>query len=281
MLGAPAVIVYTSIVLIPIGISAGISLTNLNTRFHDTSFVGLNNYFQLFKDHALQEAFLNTIIITAIVVAIPTLAGLAIALLLDRATKPFRIMQSIVFIPVTLSAVVISFVWSTFLTDGGLINSTLRQLHLEGLTQSWLGKPGIALVSIALVVSWQMTGFCTIVFLAGLKGVPSELIEAATIDGASRVQRFAFVTWRFLAPALTINVVMLLITGLRTFDYVIVLTNGGPAGSTETVATTIVKLAFQNTRTAYSSALAMILLIVIATLCALTLRILQSREIEA
>jgi multiple sugar transport system permease protein len=130
-------------------------------------------------------------------------------------------------------------------------------------------------------MSWQMLGFCVVVYLAGLQSVPPELHEAASLDGAGPLHRFRHVTWPLLAPALTINTVVLLITAFKAYDYVQVITNGGPGtGTTATVAFVILQTGFTADHEGYAAAMAVVMLAVVATAAAVVLRLLQRREVD-
>jgi len=126
-----------------------------------------------------------------------------------------------------------------------------------------------------------MLGFCVVVYLAGLQGVPTELGEAAAIDGAGPVRRFRPVTWPLLAPALTVNTVVLLISAFKIFDHVQVITHGGPGtGTTATIAYNVLQTGFVANRQGYASAMAVVMLVIIATASALVLKVLQRREVN-
>src|SRR5262249_55592334 len=145
-----------------------------------------------------------------VVVVVPNVAGLGIAVLLDRRGWFYQAWRTVFFVPVVLSSVVVSIVWTRLLADNGVVNEVLGWFGAGPV--GWLSSPSLALWSLATIMSWQMLGFCVVVYLAGLQSVPHDLLEAAAIDGAGPVQRFRHVTWPLLAPALTINTVVLLIT---------------------------------------------------------------------
>ncbi|MGC5410054.1 carbohydrate ABC transporter permease, partial [Streptomyces sp. DT225] len=234
--GAPGLLVYACFVLAPIALSVGYSFTNANQFAPETHFTGLDNYTRLLGDEEFLTALKVTTILTLIVVIVPNVCGLAVAVLLDRDSRLYRVLRSVFFVPVVLSAVVVSVVWQAMLTDDGLVNTVLRSLGVDS-PPGWLSDPRLAQYTVGFIISWQMLGFCAVVYLAGLQGVPGELHEAAAIDGAGPWLRFRKVTWPMLAPALTINTVMLLITGFKAYDHIQVLTNGGPGtGTTATLA---------------------------------------------
>jgi multiple sugar transport system permease protein len=278
--GGPALGVYTCFVLLPILISVGYSLTNYNPFNPPTTWVGLRNYRLLLDDPEFLTSLRVTTILTLIVVIVPNVLGLAIAVLLDRRGWFYNALRSVFFVPVVLSSVVVSVIWTRLLDTDGLLNQTLRRIGVDH-PPGWLSDPSYALYSLGSVVSWQLLGFCVVVYLAGLQGVPTPLMEAAAIDGAGPFQRFWRVTWPLLAPALTVNTVILLISAFKIFDQVQIITRGGPGtGTTATVAYVILQEAFVANHPGYASAEAMVMLIIIATASAAALKLLQRREID-
>lgn len=277
---APGVLVYVCFVLAPITLSFGYSLTNASLYVPQTRFVGLRNYLNVLTDPAFLTSLKVTTILTLIVVIVPNVGGVAIAVLLDRRSWLYNALRSVFFLPVVLSSVVVSVVWMAMLQDDGLVNTVLRGLGVEN-PPGWLSDPDLALYTIGVVMSWQMLGFCTVVYLAGLQGVPPSLQEAASIDGAGPWTRFRKITWPMLAPALTTNTVMLLISGFKAYDHVQVLTSGGPGvGTTTTVALNVIQVGFTANRTGEASAMAIVMLVIIAVISGVALRILNRREVE-
>ncbi|GAA4564053.1 carbohydrate ABC transporter permease [Planotetraspora kaengkrachanensis] len=280
LFGAPGLLVYTCFVLAPIAISFGYSLTNHNPFNPPTRFVGLDNYRLLFTDSEFLTSLRVTTILTVIVVIVPNVAGLGIAVLLDRKGWLYNALRTVFFTPMVLSSVVVSVVWTRMLDDEGLVNQTLRALGVEQ-PPGWLSDPRLALYSIAIILSWQMLGFCVVVYLAGLQGVPNELAEAASIDGAGPVRRFRSITWPLLAPSLTINTVVLLITAFKVFDHIQVITHGGPGtGTTATIAYDVLQTGLVANRQGYASAMAIVMLVIIAAAAGVTLKVLNRREVN-
>jgi multiple sugar transport system permease protein len=278
--GAPGVLVYLCFVLTPILISFGYSLTNYNPFNPPVKFVGLDNYRLLFTDEQFLTALKVTTVLTLIVVIVPNALGLGVALLLDRKGWLYNALRSVFFTPVILSSVVVSIVWSRLLDDQGPLNTLLRALGIEH-PPGWLSDPDVALFSVASIVCWQMLGFCVVVYLAGLQGVPQELLEAAEIDGAGPLRRFRAVTWPLLAPSLTINTVVLLISAFKTYDYVKVITNGGPgSGATATIAFDVLQTGFDANHVGYASAMAVLMLVIVAVVTTVVLNFLRRREVD-
>ncbi|MEU4526141.1 sugar ABC transporter permease [Amycolatopsis sp. NPDC024027] len=278
--GAPGVLVYLCFVMAPILISFGYSLTNYNPFHPPVKFVGFDNYRLLFTDSQFLTALRVTTILTVIVVIVPNVLGLGVALLLDRKGWLYNALRSVFFTPVILSSVVVSIVWSRLLDDRGPLNSLLRGLGVSH-PPGWLSDPDLALYSVASIVCWQMLGFCVVVYLAGLQGIPPELLEAAEIDGAGPLRRFRAVTWPLLAPSLTINTVVLLISAFKTYDYVKVITNGGPgSGATATIAFDVLQTGFDSNHVGYASAMAVLMLVIVALVTTVVLNFLRRREVD-
>jgi multiple sugar transport system permease protein len=278
--GAPGLLVYVCFVLAPILVSVGYSLTNYNPFRPPTQFVGLRNYRLLFTDPEFLTSLRVTTILTLIVVIVPNVLGLAIAVLLDRRGWFYNALRSVFFIPVVLSSVVVSIIWTRMMADDGVINQALRGVGVDD-PPGWLSDPDIALYSLGVILSWQSLGFCVVVYLAGLQGIPRELHEAASIDGAGPLQRFRMVTWPLLAPALTINTIVQLISAFKVFDHIQVITNGGPGeGTTASIAFTVLQVGFTANRQGYASAMAVVMLVIIAIASVVVLKVLQRREVD-
>jgi multiple sugar transport system permease protein len=278
--GGPGVAVYVCFVLAPILISVGYSLTNYNPFNPPTRFVGLRNYSLLLTDPEFLTALRVTTVLTVIVVVVPNVLGLAIAVLLDRRGWLYNALRSVFFVPVVLSSVVVSIIWTRLLDNDGPVNQGLRAIGVDN-PPGWLSDPAYALYSLGAILSWQMLGFCVVVYLAGLQGVPTELAEAAAMDGAGPVRRFWHITWPLLAPALTINTVVLLISAFKIFDHVQVITRGGPGtGTTATIAYDVMETAFVANRRGFASAEAVVMLVLIAVATAVVLWLLRRREVE-
>jgi multiple sugar transport system permease protein len=280
LFAAPGLLVYACFVLAPIVVSFGYSLTDYNPFSPPTEYVGIDNYQRLLHDREFLTSLRVTTTLTLIVVIVPNVAGLAIAVLLDRRGWVYNALRSVFFVPMVLSSVVVSVIWTRLLDNQGLVNETLRSLGVDH-PPGWLSDPDIALYSLSSIVAWQMLGFCVVVYLAGLQGVPQDLLEAAALDGAGPFQRFRYVTWPMLAPALTINTVVLLISAFKIFDHVQVITKGGPgAGTTATIAYNVLDTGLTENRQGYASAMAIVMLVLIATAAGVILKLLQRRELQ-
>ncbi|MEV6583396.1 sugar ABC transporter permease [Streptomyces sp. NPDC051582] len=274
----PGILVYLAFVTIPTVMALWQSFTNKNVFNPPTRWIGLANYRDLFADPAFQHALANTMILAVLTIVIPNVLGLGLAMLIDRTHRFYRALRSVFFVPVILSGVVVSVIWQSILADGGILDTVLVQVGVND-PPGWLTDRHLALYSVATVAIWQSLGFCIVVYLAGLQTIPTELNEASAIDGASAWQRFRTVTWPLLAPATTINTVMLLINAFKTYDQVQVITNGGPGtDATTTLAYNIVTIGFTGNRVGYASTYAVVMLVLTAVVSMVTLRLLQRRE---
>jgi raffinose/stachyose/melibiose transport system permease protein len=196
-------------------------------------FVGFGNYRRLFlEDPIFRNALRNTLLWAVMYTAIPTLIGLAVALLVDSNVKGEALFKGAIFIPWAISPVVVGFIWTQMYNpSSGLIDSVLRAIGLPGLARPWLADASLALPAINLAACWVRTGFAMIVFLAALRGVPSELLEAARIDGAGLWQGLWHIVLPLLRPAFTIVIGTSLMLSMGAFDEVWVMTKGGPGFS--------------------------------------------------
>jgi multiple sugar transport system permease protein len=277
----PGFVVYAVLVLVPLVLSLYFSFTDRNLLYGNEKFVGIDNYVTLLTDPTFLKSFGFTATLTVITFVAVNVFSLAVALLLDRVGRFFFAMRMIFFIPVALSGVIVAFIWSTILTDRGLLNTTLDSLGLSSLALSWLGTPLTAQVSVIAVTAWQAIGLCTVVYLAGLQTVPRELIDASRIDGCSWFGSFRNVTWPLLAPSLTINSTLLLINGFKSYDIPVVLTGTGPAGTTSTVATEVIRVGFTLDQAGLASAMAIIMLVAVSIVTGVVVVVMQRREVQA
>ncbi|HBY08049.1 MAG TPA: sugar ABC transporter permease [Chloroflexi bacterium] len=256
------------------------SLTNQNLLYKTSEFIGFDNYVDLLDDQSFIRSLWLTTRLSFLVTLLANFGGLAVALMLNVRDRFHSALRTIFFIPQVLSAVIVSFIWRIILVDKGLLNNFLINLKLIAKPIHWLGDPQIAFNAIVMVVTWQMLGFCTVIYLASLQGIPKDLMEAAQIDGANRWQRFRSVTWPLLAPGVTINMVLLLIMTFKLYDQVAVLTGGGPGGRTETLSYYIIRIAFTGNQLGYGSTMAVVLFITTGLISALVVSRLKRREIE-
>ena len=236
--------------------------------FSPPRWAGLANYLRLLSDHIFLSALGNNVIFVVAVIALKNVLGLALALLLDRAIRGRTFFRAAAFVPVTMSFVAVGLLWSWIYNPVfGLLNAALDLVGLGGLKASWLGDANIALYAIIAVDVWKWLGFHAVIYLAGLKTIPHELYESATMDGASRLSRFWHITLPLLTPIVFINTILALSGAfVRNFDIVYVLTKGGPNHATEVVLTYMMSKAFQDGAMSYAGAMGYVLFVIVGLL---------------
>jgi raffinose/stachyose/melibiose transport system permease protein len=244
----------------------------------DATWVGLDNFRQIFEDPASRGALKNTIVLAFSFVIASNVIGLALALALQRTIKTRGFLRALFFVPVVMSSLAVSYVWQFIFSYTGPLNQLLGALGLESWQRPWTGDPTWALWTIFVVLVWQFVGLSMVMYLAGLEGIPEELDEASAVDGASTFRRFRKITLPLLAPAITVSVTLSTIYGLGVFDQVLAVTGGGPVDASETLATQIYKQTFAFGRFGYGTALSLILTVLITLLAVAQLVILRRRE---
>ncbi|MET9381737.1 sugar ABC transporter permease [Streptomyces sp. NPDC002928] len=282
-LGAIALValgLYALFIVVPVIMSAWKSLTNENPLLARADFVGLSNYKEMAHDSALADSLGFTLLLAGAVTIVANAAGIGFAMLLNRTSLSFRMMRTVAFLPQVLSGVIVGYVWRYILARDGILDNVLLSLGIIDRPIAWLGSPHLAVLSVGLVAAWVLTGFTTVVHLAALQSIPGELYQAAMIDGAGRWQRFRRITFPMLAPGTTISVTISLITMLKLYDIIAVLTSGGPANSTQSTALYIIQLAFTDDRYGYASAVAMLLLVVSIVIALSVTALLRRREVD-
>jgi len=242
-------------------------------------FVGLENYVEaVYGDGTFHQAVGNTVAFTVVAIVLQTGVGLLLAVLISevrRGRLPYRM---IFFAPVVLSAAAVGSVWQwMYAPYFGLFTNALAALGLTEVSSSLLASQSTALWAIMGAFVWRWAGFNTVIYLAGMQSIPKEYYEAAMIEGAGGLRRFRHITWPLLLPY-TYTVVLLTTMGtLRIFDLMWIMTQGGPAHATETIATYIFTTAFRFLRIGYAQSLAFVLLALVALLTLLLTLTLRKR----
>ncbi len=275
----PAFIIYTVLMIIPIIGAFGLSFTDWNGISADYDFVGIQNYLSMLSDARLGNAVAVTLKITVTVVLVVNILGLFIAILLSQAGKLTNIFRSVFFLPYVLSTVAISFIWLAILSYTGVLNSLLEIVGLGDLVNDYIGNAPNAIKSICIIEIWRTLGFHMVLYLASIQTVPRDLYEACIVDGGNKWQQFRYVTLPMIVPGITISVIMSIMTEMKQYDIVKVITNGGPGYSTETITYNIVTQAFGNNMLGYSSAIAVFLFVIIAAISVLQIQLSKKLEV--
>ncbi|WP_238368207.1 carbohydrate ABC transporter permease [Mesobacterium pallidum] len=242
------------------------------------NFVGLDNFRRVLTSEEARSALGNTLFLTVFYVTLSNAIGLGLAMLLNGSLRGRNALRVLFFAPVVMSPLAVSYVWKFIFAVNGPINAGLEGVGLDSATRVWLGDPDTAIWAVLVVMVWQFSGLCMAFYLAGLQGIPDEVLEAAEIDGASRWRRFRKIIFPLLAPAATVSIALPTIFGLRTFDQVIALTFGGPGYATETLATQIFKQTFGFGRFGYGAAFALVLTALVLVVSSIQLIVLRARE---
>jgi ABC-type sugar transport system permease subunit len=278
MLG-PSLAAWSLFVFLPLGLAAYESLFAWD-MLTDPVYVGGANYAAIAENGELGRILVRTLAYSVLVVTGSMGLGLALALLLDRPGRFFAFVRGAIFSAYVVSWVAVALLWVLLLDpDRGVAASVLRVLHLPRI--GFLTDPHVALVTLAGVTIWKITGYAMVVFLAGLRAVPQSLHEAASLDGANALQRFRWVTWPLLKPTAAFVATTSLIVSFQAFDVVRIMTGGGPARATTLFVYAIYEQVFMNLSVGKASALAVVYFGVLCVLAAAQLRAWRSRGARA
>lgn len=276
----PALAVYTAIILYPMVMGTGYAFTNWNGLDRTSDFIGLANFEKMLGDRQVASSIRMSLIFATALVVTKVGFGLLLALALDTNLRSRNFLRLMFFMPVVMTPVIVSYVWKYIFSNNGTLTWLGENLGAEWLIQPWLGNPTLAALSIIVVTAWQTMGLAMVIFLAGLQAIPRDVVEAATIDGAAPWQRLRHITLPLLAPAITVNVALAMIQGMKFFDQVYVLTGGGPGYATETLSTIIYKISFLYGEFGYGAAIALVFSVLVATVVFSTTIVLRRRELN-
>ncbi|MBO0587348.1 sugar ABC transporter permease [Sporosarcina sp. E16_8] len=256
---APALFIYSLYVIYPI-------LTTLNYSFFewngisDKVFIGLDNYVKMLNDDVFWISLKNNawVVLASVFIQIPL--GLVMALLLFAPIRGIRFFNGIYFIPFLMSTVAVGMLWRLMFDPiNGTINQLINLLGLENV--AWLSEKNTAIFSVLMVIVWQFSPFYMILFKAGIVGISEEMYEAADIDGANYLQKFAKITLPLLSPTIVTSSILAIVGSLKSFDLFYIMTGGGPNHGTEILGTYMYKQAFINYNMGYGSAIAFVMFV--------------------
>ena len=260
----PALFIYCVFFILPVVVGIGYSFTNWNSMSSEIKFVGLRNYIEIFNPkNSYLLAIKNTFVFTVFATTGKIVIGLALALFFNRPFKTQQILRGIYFMPFAISSLIIGIVFTSILAPDGVLNTILGGMGLEALARGWLTNKHTALGSV--------------IFLAGLQMIDKDYYEAAELDGAGKIALFRYITLPFLLPSITINLILNTIHGLKVFDIVMSLTNGGPGNSTQVINTFVFKT-YGMGAYGLSNALSTFIFIVTTLIALATLKIIAPKE---
>jgi len=256
---APLLIVNLLVITGPGAASIVFSFTDWD-GLSTPAFVGLANYAEMLSSGAVLNAFVHNILWTIFFLIVPMAMGLVGAFLLSRIRRGQILFRVLFFIPYVLATVLSAAIWRQILDPEAGIGAALAGLGIPFLADvNFLGNPSLALGSVAFINTWQWWGFLLVIFLASMQAVDPALYEAARLDGAGPAREFWNITLPSIRPTFVFLGLMTVVWSFLVFDYIYVLTQGGPAGSTDVLSTVMYREAFQNQRHGYASSIAMLL----------------------
>ena len=278
---APAFLFYTLFIIVPTVSSFYYSFTSWDGISPNIKFIGLANYREIFTSARFGNALKNTVILTLFISIFENLLALLLAVAVDNVRWGKNVFRSVLYLPVLISGIVSGFIWKIMYNyNFGAINSMLNQIGLGDAKQDWLGNTKLTLIMVGVVLVWKGVGYYMIIYLAGLQSVSTDVIEAAQIDGASAMQRFWHITIPLISGTFTINFTLSLINGLKVFDQISVMTDGGPGFTTETIVYLLYKVGFNEGRQGFGTAVGVVLLFLIIILNTVQQKFLRSREVQ-
>lgn len=241
------------------------------------SFTGLSNYLGMLKDPNFYNALGNTVIYVLGTVPLGMAAALLIAVIINRKIRAFSFYRTAIFMPVIVSLAATGIIWLWIYDyQNGILNHILVEIGLGKV--NWLGNPDIALFSVMSVTLWKRIGYNMVIFFAGLQVIPTQLYEAAKIDGARAGSQFKYVTWPNLLPTTSFVLIINLIFAFRDFSQIYVMTRGGPIGSTTTLVYYIYETAFNEFNIGYAAAVSMVLFVLVMILTYVQINYFSAKE---
>lgn len=275
----PAVILVSATIYIPFILSGYYSLTKWNGISKQPEFIGFQNFVTIFTDAS--SNFLNSILFTTkytvVFIIFANIFALALAVALTQKFKLANVMRGVFFIPYIMSMTIVGFIWKFIFSQG--FAKLFEMTGWSWLNLSWLGNPNLAFYSVAFVGIWQSVGFYIVLYIAGLQAIPSDVLEAATVDGATGLRKFFSVTFPMLWPSVTTCVFMSLTNSLKVFDIILALTQGGPGKATSSVTLEIYREAFQNNNYGLGSAESIVYFLFVLILTQVVLKAFNKRDV--
>lgn len=279
IMAIPAFILFAVFFIYPLAKGIGISLTDWD-GITKAKFIGLDNFLAFFKDERARNDIATTVFFALGSAPLLNIFGFLFALLLDCKLKGRSIARAIIYMPAVISPLIMGYIWYYILQpQRGFLAVIAQSFHSAAFDGNWLGDRHTALTVIILVNVWQFAGMTMVIYLAGLQGIPEEVNDACRIDGAGYFQKLGYVIIPQLTPSIKINVVTNIIGSLSVFDVIMAITEGGPGYSTESLSIYIMRMCY-GSYTGYSTAVAIILFVMILLPVALFMRLMRSREFE-
>ncbi len=271
---------YVGLVLVPMGMAAFYGFFDWNGLEPLDQFVGWDNYSRALSDPVFRDSVEHNVVIVVLSLLLQLPLALGLALLLNRKLRGRTLLRTVLFAPYVLSEVITAVTWLLILQPGGPADAMMDTIGLGEFVQLWLANPDLVLYTLFVVITWKYVGFGIILFLAGLVAIPRELTEAAAIDGASPWRTTRHITLPLLGPTIRIWIFLSVIGALQLFDLVWIMTLGGPANASSTMATYLIDHGFRRSEFGYGSAVAMVLFMISFVIALLYQRFVLRRDTE-
>ncbi|MDC7235119.1 MAG: sugar ABC transporter permease [Spirochaetales bacterium] len=277
----PALTVFSLFFIIPNISSFYFAFTNWTIfDLYSIKFNGLDNFRRLINEDAFKKAVINTLYFAVLTTVLKNILGLLFALGIHKQSKPNDFIRAVLFIPVTISTLVVAVTFvAIYNPETGILNTFLRQIGLDVLAKRWLVDIKYAMTAICAMEIWQWTGYSMVIFLAGIKSIPDDFYDAAKIDGANLIHTLKNITIPLIMPSINVSLLMTTILGLKVFAQVYATTNGGPINATQVIGTFMYKT-FSDGFLGYSSAVGLVMTLTILLITLLILPRLRKMEVE-
>ena len=257
----PAGIILLVFFFIPFFQTVILSFQDYSNNIYNADWVGLANYWQIFKNPIFYKVMLNTFIYLLVAVPILAIIPLFLAILINQKIRGITLYKILIYLPVIVSIVVAAIAFKWIYAEQGVLNYLLSVFHIPAI--GWLTDPKYAIYSVILLTIWKGIGYYMMIYLAALMSVPKDLYEACDIDGAGFLMKHLTVTVPHIMPTIALVTTISAISAMKIFAEIYVMTKGGPLNSTKTIVYYIYEKAFENLDLGYASAMAVILLVVV------------------
>ncbi|MGO1651640.1 carbohydrate ABC transporter permease [Senegalia sp. (in: firmicutes)] len=273
----PILFAFIVVVIIPMIVGIYFSFTDWNGISNTPKFLGMDNYIEAFSEQGFKDAFKFTALFAIVSVFTINIMGFSLALLVTKKMKISNLLRGVFFMPNLIGGIILGFVWQFIFTKGfESIGSILGVEFFDG----WLASTATGFWGLVILMSWQMSGYMMIIYIAAIQGIPDSLIEASQIDGANGFQKLRHIILPLVAPAFTVGIFLSLSNAFKLFDQNLALTGGGPANSTQMLALNIYKTAFTLNNLGLAQAKAVLFLLVVAVITVTQLYFSKKKEVE-
>ncbi|MFD2672594.1 carbohydrate ABC transporter permease [Marinicrinis sediminis] len=273
----PALLLYAIFYIYPVMKGFQYSLTDWNGISPDFNWIGLHNYLEILGDKRFMHSLIFTLKYTGFLVFFVLVISLLIALLLNSKLKFNTFFRSIFFFPAVLSLITVGLIWNQVFYS--VLPEIGRALGIDALSKNILGSSNGAMIGILIANVWQGIAIPAVIFLAGLQSIPKDMYEAATMDGANAWDKFKNITFPFLVPMFTVNLVLVMKSGLTVFDYIKAMTDGGPGYATESIGLLIYQHGFTELKFGYGAAEAIVLFILFVLIAVVQINFLNRKGV--